>query len=119
MTKPNRLGLYADVRKVLDAALEAGGGDFHCQDHGAAIHWRQRAYQFRKAYAAVYGERKESPYDILVLPRIAPDTSTVSIEVRTPAGVFEPRNGGVTTDFSPEDELEAAAQRLARSLGGL
>lgn len=118
MTKSNRLGMYADCRKVLDAALAAGGGEYECPDHGAAVHWRQRAYRFRKLYATTLGEKAESPYDILVMPRIPDDSGTVRIVVRQQAGVFRPLEGG--TPFTPKgvDELEAAALKLSQELDG-
>ena len=42
--KSNRLGMYADVREVLDSALSHGGGEYQLATHGMAVHWRQRAY---------------------------------------------------------------------------
>ena len=118
MTKPraNRLGMYADVRGVLDSALEHGGGTFQCETYGAAVHWRQRAYKFRKLYAETLGEKKESPYDMLVLHRILPDDTAVQIRIRQRQGVFVPADG--STPDVEIDELEAAALRLAAELGG-
>lgn len=115
MTKSNRLGMYADVRSVLDAALAAGGGTFMCETHGAAVHWRQRAYRFRKLYAETLGPKAMSPYDVLVLPRLAPGSAEVTITIRQAAGVFTPAN-----DMAPtgNDELLEAAESLRRRLEG-
>src|SRR5688500_11281290 len=95
MTKSNRLGMYADVRAVLDAALEHGGGTFKCADYGHAVHWRQRAYKFRKLFAEMLGPRAMSPYDVLVLPRLADGASEVIINIRQSGGVFTPANDGL------------------------
>lgn len=113
MPKSNRLGMYADVRSVLDAALAHGGGSFECASHGDAIHWRQRAYRFRKLYAEIIGAGRESVYDVLVLPRLAPDSATVRIEVRQSVGIFTPAGPAIAT----EDDLLAEAEALLRQAG--
>lgn len=114
MTKSNRLGMYADVRAVLDSALESGGGTFACADYGSAVHWRQRAYRFRKLYAETLGPRAMSPYDVLVLPRLAPDANEVVITIRQASGVFTPANDGLAP--TSNDELLEAAEDLRRRL---
>lgn len=114
MTKANRLGIYADIRAVLDAALEHGGGTFTAPDHGAAVHWRQRAYRFRKAFAETLGPRAMSPYDVLVLPRLAADSSEVVINIRQTGGTFTPANDGLAP--TSNDELLEAAENLRRRL---
>jgi len=117
MSKPksNRLGMYADVRQILDAALAAGGGTFECDTHGAAVHWRQRAYRFRKLFAETLGLNKESPYDIIVMPRIPEDSSTVHITIRRSIGTFKPLEGG--RPFQPVmDELDEAAAEIAAKI---
>lgn len=116
MTKSNRLGMYADVRAVLDSALAAGGGTFQCESHGAAVHWRQRAYRFRKLYAETLGLRAMSPYDVLVLPRLADDSAEVTITIRQTAGVFTPANDVLAP--TSNDELLEAAEALRRRLEG-
>src|SRR5438477_10700030 len=90
---PNRLGLYDDVRQVLDAAMRSSGGKFTCATHGAAVHWRQRAYKFRKLYATTIANDNSvamSPYDMLTMPQIPPDSCIVVIRVRESAGIFTP-----------------------------
>lgn len=117
MTKPNRLGMYADVRQVLDAALAHGGGEFECASYGDAVHWRQRAYQFRKHYAEVMGPKAMSPYDALVLPRLAKDSATVVIQVRQIAGVFRPAGPPVAVP-DEDDALLLEAEALRRKIEG-
>lgn len=116
MTKSNRLGIYADVRAVLDSALEHGGGTLTCDSPGAAIHWRQRAYRFRKAFAETLGPRAMSPYDVLVLPRLANDSLEVVINIRQASGVFTPAGDGLAP--TSNDELLEAAESLRRRLEG-
>lgn len=111
--KVNRLGMYADIKAVLDSALAAGGGTFTCESHGAAVHWRQRAYKFRKLFAETLGPNKMSPYDVLVLPRLVEGSCEVSIIIRQMAGVFTPANDMPPAD---EDDLLGAAEALARRL---
>jgi hypothetical protein len=111
----NRLGMYVDVQEVLDAALAAGGGRYDCLDHGMAVHWRQRAYKFRKAYAASLPANARSAYDAIVMPRIAPADTFVTIAVRRAEGTFTPIEDGVP--FLPDlDELDAAAKELAEKI---
>lgn len=114
--KSNRLGIYADVRAVLDSALEHGGGVFTAPDHGAAVHWRQRAYRFRKAFAETLGPQAMSPYDVLVLPRLAEGSSEVVITVRTTGGVFTPAGDGLAPVNN--DELLEAVEAVRRRIEG-
>jgi hypothetical protein len=116
MTRVNRLGMFADVRAVLDSALESGGGTFRCADYGSAVHWRQRAYRFRKLFAETLGPRAMSPYDVLVLPRLADGASEVMINIRQTAGTFTPANDGLAP--TSNDELLKAAEGLRRRLEG-
>lgn len=118
--KPNRLGMYADVRVILDAALAAGGGAYQCPDYGTAVHWRQRAYQFRKLYAETLGGRP-SEYDIILMPRIPADSSTVTIRLRQQVGVFLPTSSPVepiVADNLFDDDLLGEALSFASKLEG-
>lgn len=117
MSKVNRLGQYADVREILDQALAHGGGSFTCADHGAAVHWRQRAYQFRKHYAEVLGPKAMSPYDALMMPRLPTDGATVVIKVRQSVGVFTPA-GPPLANIEGDDPLFDEALALAKRLAG-
>lgn len=114
MTRPraNRLGMYADVRSVLDAALVGGGGTVECDSHNAAVHWRQRAYRFRKLYAETLGAGRESAYDTLVLPRVPADSATITIQIRSSTVLFTPADGAPVLD----DDLFDIAQNLAKKI---
>jgi len=105
VSKPKRLGLYADVQEILDAALASGGGEFTLESYGKAVHWRQRAYQFRKLFAQTLASK--SKYDTLTLPRIPDGSCTVVINIVKQPGVFKPNTPGID-----EDALEAAKQLL-------
>lgn len=118
--RTNRLGMYNDVREVADLALAHGGGSYDCEDHGAAVHFQQRFYRFRKLYAEMFHEDgTDSPYDVLKLPRVPPDSSTVRIEIRQHVGTFRPAGPGrVVTGLIGEDDLFQAAAELARKIQG-
>jgi hypothetical protein len=109
--------MYADIRAILDAALSAGGGSYECGTHGQAVHWRQRAYRFRKLFAETLGLSRESEYDCLVMPRVEPDSSVVTIRLRKQVGVFVP-SGEPTADIIFGDPLFEEAEALARRLEG-
>lgn len=108
--------MFADVRQVLDSALTHGGGEYECPTHGAAVQWRQRAYQFRKHYAEVLGPKAMSPYDVLTLPRLGPEDCVVRINIRQAAGVFRP--SGPALQPITDDELMKAAAELAARIEG-
>lgn len=118
MTKPrsNRLGMYQDVRTILDAALANGGGTYACETHGQAIHWRQRVYRFRKLYAETVGLTRESEYDCIVIPRVPPESSTCYLQLRKQVGIFMPSNESADIIFD-EDPLLEEAEAIARRLG--
>lgn len=113
MTKSSRLGMYADVREVLDAALLSNGGEFVLDSHGAAIQWRQRAYKFRKRFAETIP--RESPYDKLVLPKIPEGSSTVIIRLRATQGTFVPSEAPAPP-IDVDEDLLSAALNLAKDL---
>ena len=113
--------MYDDVRQILDAALAAGGGSFELPSHGLAVHWRQRAYKFRKLYAqtlAADDSFSMSPYDKLTMPQIPDDSSTVVINVREVIGTFTPnRESYQPVEVSvPGDELFDVAKDIARKI---
>ena len=104
-SRSNRLGQFSDVQEILDAALEAGGGEYKLDNYGQAIHWTQRAYKFRKMFAAHIAP-EPCPYDRLVMPRIAPGSSTVIIKLNKPKGVFTPKKPvAKAPDFSEAQNL--------------
>jgi hypothetical protein len=122
-SQPNRLGLYDDVRQILDAALSSGGGTFDLPTHGLAVHWRQRAYKFRKLYAQTLASDDSfsmSPYDKLTMPQIPDDSSTVVINVREVVGKFTPNREPYTpTDIPvPGDDLFDIAKGIREKIKG-
>ena len=117
----NRLGMYDDVRQILDAALASGGGTFDLPNHGLAVHWRQRAYKFRKLYAqtlAADDSFSMSPYDKLTLPMIPDNSSTVIINVREVVGTFTPNREPYEVQEIPVpgDELFDVAKGIAEKI---
>ena len=109
--KSNRLGMYADVREVLDTALASGGGQYVLESYGQAIHWRQRAYKFRKLFAELLGPNRESPYDRLILREPKPDTSTIVIVLGAARGTFIPNH-----EVVPSPEMEEYAKEVAAKI---
>lgn len=120
MTKPksNRLGMYSDVRQIMNAVLESGGGSYKLDTYGQAVHWRQRAYRFRKLYAEVHDLKNESKYDAITMPRIKAGSSTVVLTLRTVTGSFTPTDNPVQTSstLSEEDELLRLAEDFGKEL---
>lgn len=108
----NRLGQYDDVRVILDAAIAAHGGEVELPTHGEAVHWRQRAYAFRKMYAEHISAA--SPYDKLTLPRLTPASNIVVIKVSHQPAVFRPK---VKPTAPADDELLNYAESLAKDIG--
>lgn len=110
-----RLTQFTDVKQVLDAALASSGGVYTLPTRNAAIHWRQRAYKFRKALHEQTGETR---YDALVLRRIEPGSCDVKIDLVRPAGLFTPSN---PTAAVPASDLTSIAAELARKIdeGGI
>lgn len=117
MPRAPRLSIYDDVRAILDESLRVGGGSFTLATHGQAVHWRHRAYKFRKLYAETLPTI--SPYDRLIFPRIPPESSTVVIELRQQTGLFLPKETEwQLPETKPLDDLEEIALALARKLEG-
>ena len=117
-TQANRLGMYDDIRQVLDAALQSGGGEFQLATHGMAVHWRQRAYKFRKLYAEILSSGDDfamSPYDRLTLPKLSDDSCLVIIKVREATGTFTPNREPTAPMEIPVmgDELFDVAKGIA------
>lgn len=110
----SRLSQYLDVQQILDQALTSGGGEYALATHGAAVHWRHRAYTFRKRFFEATGQTK---YDALSLKRVAPESSTVVIQVVRPAGTFIPAQGSAPAPHT-DDSLEFIAAAVAAKIDG-
>ena len=124
-SRPNRLGLYSDVKAVLDEAIASSGGTYTLPDHGKAVHWRQRAYKFRKLWAEVHGIKVASIYDQLTMPMIPDDSSDVIIRVVSQRGTFKPNAAPMTEEMidafdlpADDDPLLAEALELAKQIDG-
>lgn len=113
-SKANRLGMYADLISILDAALASGGGTYTLADYGQAVHWRQRCYQFRKLYAETMSFN--SKYDTLSFPRITEGSSSVIIRMIEARGSFTPARE-ITLPQVVDDDLLSAAEIFAQKLG--
>ena len=113
--RANRLGMFSDVQQILDAALASGGGEYELESYGAAVHWRQRAYRFRKLFAEAVSHI--SKYDRLTFPSIRPGTATVHIKLIEAKGIFKPAGEPRPTDLVDSDDLLSAAELFAKKLG--
>lgn len=118
MTRPkaNRLGMYADVQEILDAALAHSGGAVECPSHSAALKWRHRAHSFRKLYAELLGPTKLSKYDRLSFPAIPPDGTTVIINMIGDKSVKFIPNSPEPQPIVDEDDISIAASALAKAI---
>lgn len=113
MTFTNNPNIYSDIKEVLDKAKAAGGGTYTLTSPSAAIHWRARAYHYRRL---LYKMRGETPYDDLIV-RIPKGSSVCNIEVNVPTGVFAGNNGQTAVIApTPLDEWELAANELKREI---
>ena len=113
----SRLGMYQDVREILDAALASGGGQVELPSHGQAVHWRHRAYKFRKIYAETVDP--QSPYDRLTFRVVDADSSTVVIKSIGQPARFTPAEGQppVVPQELSGDGLFDLAQDLLKKIG--
>lgn len=110
-----RLSLYQDVQAILDQALVAGGGEVTLPNYGQAVHWRHRAYKFRKMYAE---STTNSPYDLLSFKKVEEGSCIVRIVKSAQPALFTPATGEtpVTAQEEKADELLSAALDLAKDL---
>lgn len=116
-TIPQISAQYSDVKPVLDAALAHGGGTYEAPSPGAAVQFRHRCYAFRKAFREA--SESASPYDRLVIRKLAKGQTNVVIEPNTLPGTFVPAGGAPIETYTVEDNdplLDEAAQ-LRKSLG--
>lgn len=113
------LAMYADIQSVLDAALAvpvtAGEvcGRVPFETYGKAVHWRQRAYAFRK----LWRERMHDPhsrYDLLTFPKLEKTDTEVVIKRGGQAVSFLPAKpiGEVLKSDPLLDEAKTIAQAI-------
>lgn len=126
MPLPNFSSRFPDVRQAFDYALEHGGARYELKDRGAATHWRQRAYHFRKTLWKELNVGAPTPvptpYDSIVI-RVEDRFCLISIGDALSKGVLSPLNESkpetssepLPLDLS-ESELEAQAQELMRKI---
>ena len=113
MSLSNSVGMYADVKLVLDAAVAKGGGEYKLVSKSAATKWRQRAYQLRK----LMSKDGETPYDRLVLTLHSDDPTIVCILTRRPEGEFIGVDGeSVLLEASHEQKAETNLRRQSDAL---
>lgn len=113
MSLSTNIRTYEDIKFVLDAALDEGGGKYQLVSKSAAWKWRQRAYQFRKLIT----KTGSSSYDRLVLIIDPKKPEEIRILLRQLEGKFTAEDGTVVdlaTDFAQSNE--AAIQKQAKDL---
>lgn len=108
--KTSKLSQFDDIRVILDAALAAEGGNVELPDHKAAIHWRLRAYRFRRLFAETVSI---SPYEKLSFPRIEPGSNIVKINIIKQAAIFHPAG-----ESAPDDEVDPLLEYAKRLAAG-
>jgi hypothetical protein len=72
---------YADVKFIMDIAVEKDGLQYHLKSSGAAVNFKQRCNKYRNLIREMVGEtlnntpgvRPETAYDILVIHQVGPD----------------------------------------------
>lgn len=130
MPNSKSLTMYHDVKLVLDAAIAAGGGVYTLPTHGKAVHWRQRAYNYRRllreskiASSIIPGLDPTTPYDTIELVITDRDSCDVIIRQIQVKGVLRDAEGkpiNVTPSSpapEPQDELDALALDLINTKG--
>lgn len=112
MPSKKTLAMFDDIRQVLDQAVAASGGTFVCETHGVAVHWRQRAYQFRKLFREKVGG-ETSPYDRLTFKKVEAESCEIIIAIIQTPGNFIPANPAAPDD---DDPLLQEALDLAKNI---
>lgn len=103
MSPPKYSSRYPEIREVLDYAIANRGARYTLISGGKAVHWRQRAYHFRKI---LWGELNgmnpvppiPTPYDGLRITVDPTDPTTVIIEINSADRI------GTLVPLSPEIE---------------
>ena len=115
-TKKNSPSAYADVKFVMDMALEKPGLRYVLSTSGRAVHFKQRCNRYRNLLreqaqevgALVPGFRAETSYDILVIRQVnaagEPDRSGAVLifdHHKTEGQLFDPETGEEITFHTP------------------
>jgi hypothetical protein len=122
MTLPNNIAVYNDCRQVMDATLDAGGGNYYLPTKPGAERWRFRAYKFRNLHRKLYAGT--SIYDVLTISvpkydetrkewRVQLTSQTAIIGTFIPHGSdaeFKPSPLNKVYDITPD--FESAAKLL-------
>lgn len=122
MPLPKFSSRYPDVREVLDYALANGGARYTLDTPGKAVHWRARAYAFRKVLWSeinAAGGNSPTPYDAIKIT-IEGSTCVIHVETASARGVLEPLLPGtspVAEANADLAELEAEAEALRKKFG--
>ncbi len=116
MPLPKYSSRYPIEREVLDYALANGGARYTLDTPGKAVHFRQRAYAFRKVLwgelnAANPSPSIPTPYDLITITADGCDC-IISIESASAKGTLAP----LVTPSEPS-ALETEASDLAKRLG--
>ena len=110
MPKSKNINSYADVRSVLERALAAGGGRYKLKTPGAAVHWRMRAYAFRRLLQEQEAARSTVPG---FTPSTFCDNMTLKIDPNDPCAII------ITTwEDSGSGELEVFDKRAQARVEG-
>lgn len=112
MPLPKNLNAYANVKAILDAALDNLPAKYMVATHNEAVRWRQEAYYFRKL-SQLGGDTR---YDSLMFKL---DDNRIIIESRSVTGTLTREDGKVVEIALAEtpDTTEEFAFALAKRLG--
>ena len=122
MPLPKFSSRYPDVREVFDYALANGGARYTLDTPGKAVHWRSRAYAFRKVLWGeinASGGNSPTPYDAIKVT-IEDCTCVIHVETASARGVLEPLLLGtfpIAEANADLAELEAEAEELRKKFG--
>lgn len=121
MAKNPPISGFADIKKILDAALEHKGGTYRLPTKGKAVWWRQRAYTFRKLLRQREEARDimktgfyETPYDKMAMKISDDDPRTIIIFFPEPEGEFVPADGKELE--APKNEYDDFAAEFSKGL---
>lgn len=123
MALSNTLGSYADIRTIFESVLAHGETELSFTTNGAAVHFRQRAYKFRR----LMQNRGDTRYDGFMIERVGETGMRIRPEPITRGLTqvnFVHKPNAELVKFTPEpepedetdDELLSAALKLSLDL---